>query len=200
MSTTGFALFTTPLGTCGIAWNAVAVTGAQLPEKDEPATRARMQRRFPAAPESTPPPHVQDAIRRITALLRAEHDDLLEIPLAMNGLAPFDRDVYEAARAVPPGTTVTYGDIAKRIGEPHAAQAVGQALGRNPFAPIVPCHRIVAAGGTMHGFSAGGGTATKLRMLTIEGWRSGEPTLFDLGSPPPEPRACRPPSGRSSPA
>jgi methylated-DNA-[protein]-cysteine S-methyltransferase len=183
MSTTGFALFSTALGTCGIAWNADAVTGAQLPEKDEPATRARMQRRFPTAAETTPPPHVQQAVHGITALLRGERNDLLDIPLAMNDLVPFDRDVYAAARAVPPGTTVTYGDIAKRIGEPHASQAVGQALGRNPFAPIVPCHRIVAAGGTMHGFSAGGGTATKLRMLTIEGWRSDEPTLFELGSP-----------------
>jgi methylated-DNA-[protein]-cysteine S-methyltransferase len=183
MNTTSFALFATTIGACGIAWNADAVTGAQLPEKDEPATRARMQRRFPNAPESTPPPAVQAAIERITALLRGDRNDLLEIPLAMSELAPFDRAVYEAARGVPPGTTVTYGDIAKRIGEPHASQAVGQALGRNPFAPIVPCHRIVAAGGTMHGFSAGGGTARKLRMLTIEGWRSDEPTLFELGSP-----------------
>jgi methylated-DNA-[protein]-cysteine S-methyltransferase len=183
MNTTGFALFTTALGTCGIAWNARAVTGAQLPENDDAATRARMQRRFPAVPESTPPPNAQSAIDGITALLRGERNDLLEIRVAMNELVPFDRDVYEAARAVPPGSTVTYGDIAKRIGQPHASQAVGQALGRNPFAPIVPCHRVVGAGGTMHGFSAGGGTATKLRMLTIEGWRSDEPTLFELGSP-----------------
>ena len=183
MITTGFALFTSALGTCGIAWNAEAVTGAQLPEKDAAATRARMRRRFPTAVETTPPPSVREAMDGIIALLRGEHNDLLAIPLAMNELAPFDREVYTAARAIPPGTTVTYGEIAKRIGEPHASQAVGQALGRNPFAPIVPCHRIVAAGGTMHGFSAGGGTATKLRMLTIEGWRSDEPTLFELGSP-----------------
>jgi methylated-DNA-[protein]-cysteine S-methyltransferase len=183
MNATGFALFATALGTCGIGWNAGDVAGTQLPEKDDAATRARMQRRFPAAAEATPPPNAQRAIDGITALLRGERNDLLAIPLAMDDLMPFDRAVYAAARAVPPGTTVTYGDIAKRIGEPHAAQAVGEALGRNPFAPIVPCHRIVGARGTMHGFSAGGGTATKLRMLTIEGWRSDEPTLFALGSP-----------------
>jgi methylated-DNA-[protein]-cysteine S-methyltransferase len=179
MDANAFALFSTPIGTCGIAWNEVGIAGAQLPETDERATRSRMQRRFPTAVEGSPTAAVQRAIDSITALLHGERNDLLEISLAMNDVAPFDRDVYEAARAVPPGTTVTYGDIAKRIGEPHAAQAVGQALGRNPFAPIVPCHRIVAADGTMHGFSAGGGVTTKLRMLEIEGWRSKEPTLFD---------------------
>ncbi len=96
----------------------------------------------------------------------------------MDAVPPFDRSVYAAARAIPPGDTVTYGELAKHIGEPHAAQAVGQALGRNPFAPVVPCHRILSADGTMHGFSATGGVATKLRLLTIEGWRSKEPTLF----------------------
>ena len=179
MMATGFALFPTAIGHCAIAWTDREIAGAQLPENDEHATRNRMQRRFPTAAETTAPPNVQHAIERITTLLRGEHADLLEIPLAMNDVAPFDRDVYEAARAIPPGTTVTYGDIAKRIGEPHAAQAVGQALGRNPFAPIVPCHRIVSADGTMHGFSATGGVTTKLRMLTIEGWRSKEPTLFE---------------------
>jgi len=179
MTADRFALFPTSIGACGIAWNELGIAGAQLPESDERATRNRMQRRFPNAVEASPTAGVQRAIDSITALLRGERNDLLDIALAMNDVAPFDRDVYEAARAVPPGTTVTYGDIAKRIGEPHAAQAVGQALGRNPFAPIVPCHRIVAADGTMHGFSATGGVTTKLRRLTIEGWRSKEPTLFD---------------------
>ena len=179
MNATGFALFATEIGHCAIAWSGDDIAGAQLPEKDESATRERMRRRFPNGVEGSPPAAVEAAIDGITRLLRGEHRDLLEIPLAMNGVAPFDRDVYEAARAVPPGTTVTYGDIAKRIGEPNAAQAVGQALGRNPFAPIVPCHRIVAADGKMHGFSATGGVTTKLRMLITEGWRSKEPTLFE---------------------
>ncbi len=179
MKTLGFALFPTQLGTCGIAWNDHAVTGVQLPEKDEPATRARMQRRFPNTPEAEAPPGTRRAIESITALLNGDRRSLADIALDTHDLAPFDRHVYEAARKIPPGTTITYGELAHRIGEPHAAQAVGQALGRNPFAPVVPCHRIVAADGKMHGFSATGGTTTKLRLLTIEGWRSNEPTLFE---------------------
>ena len=179
MKTTGFALFTTPIGACGIAWNEHAVTGVQLPENDEASTRSRMQRRFPGTPEAPPPPTVQRAIDGIAALLHGEQRDLAEIILDTSSVAPFERRVYEAAREIPPGTTLTYGDLAKRIGDPDAAQAVGQALGRNPFAPVVPCHRIVAADGKMHGFSATGGTTTKLRLLTIEGWRSNELTLFE---------------------
>jgi len=183
MKTFGFALFPTQLGTCAIAWNDRAVTGAQLPEHDAPSTRARMQRRFPNTAEALPPPLAQCAIESITALLNGDQRDLAGIALDTSDLAPFDNNVYAAARAIPPGTTITYGELARRIGEPHAAQAVGQALGRNPFAPVVPCHRIVAADGKMHGFSATGGTATKLRLLTIEGWRVNEPTLFDVKSP-----------------
>ncbi len=182
MNATGFALFATPIGHCAIAWAESGIVGVQLPEKDAAATHKRMQRRFPAAAHASPPPAVQHAIDGVAALVDGEPDDLTEIVLDMTGVPSFDRRVYEAAREIPPGTTVTYGDIAKRIGEPRAAQAVGQALGRNPFAPVVPCHRILSADGTMHGFSAGGGVTTKLRLLTIEGWRAGEPTLFE---PPP---------------
>jgi methylated-DNA-[protein]-cysteine S-methyltransferase len=179
MNATGIALFETPLGHCAIAWSGDAIVGTQLPEKDEAAMRRRMRQRFPNTPESAPPPAIQNAIEAITALLRGSANDLAHIALDMNAVAPFERRVYEAARDIPPGTAITYGELAKRIGDPHAAQAVGQALGRNPFAPIVPCHRIVSANGTMHGFSAGGGVATKLRLLTIEGWRASEPTLFE---------------------
>jgi methylated-DNA-[protein]-cysteine S-methyltransferase len=179
MNTNGFALFETPLGHCAIAWSGDAITGTQLPENDEAATRRRMQRRFPNTPETAPPPTVQHAIDDIAALLGGSANDLSHAALDMTGVAPFERRVYEAARDIPPGTTITYGELATRIGDPHAAQAVGQALGRNPFAPVVPCHRIVSANGTMHGFSANGGIATKLRLLTIEGWRASEPTLFE---------------------
>jgi methylated-DNA-[protein]-cysteine S-methyltransferase len=183
MNATAFALFETPLGHCAIAWSGDAIAGTQLPEHDEAAMRRRMERRFPNARETAPPPSVQNAIDDITALLNGRVNDLTHIALDMDGVAPFERRVYEAARAIAPGTAITYGDLAKRIGDPHAAQAVGQALGRNPFAPIVPCHRIVSANGTMHGFSAGGGVATKLRLLTIEGWRASEPTLFESARP-----------------
>jgi methylated-DNA-[protein]-cysteine S-methyltransferase len=178
MTADGYAVFETPIGWCGIAWHGDVVTGAQLPEADEGATRARMQRRFPGVPETAPPEGVQSAIESVRALTRGEPADLGDVVLDMEHVPPFERRVYEIARAIPPGETLSYGEVAARLGEPGAARAVGRALGNNPFAPIVPCHRVVSADGTMHGFSAGGGTATKLRLLTIEGWRANEPTLF----------------------
>jgi methylated-DNA-[protein]-cysteine S-methyltransferase len=98
----------------------------------------------------------------------------------MRDVPEFNQRVYAAARAIPPGRTLTYGEVAQQIGEPGAARAVGQALGHNPFAPVVPCHRILAAGNGGGGFSAEGGVATKLRMLQIEHARMGpQPSLFD---------------------
>jgi methylated-DNA-[protein]-cysteine S-methyltransferase len=130
-----------------------------------------MLQRFPAAGEATAPPEVQGVIDRIVALLRGEMSDLSSIPLDMEEVPAFHRRVYEAARAIPPGMTLSYGDIAARIGAPGAARAVGQALGRNPFPIVVPCHRVVAADGKIGGFSAQGGVVTKRRMLAIEGAR-----------------------------
>jgi methylated-DNA-[protein]-cysteine S-methyltransferase len=180
VSALGFTLFETAIGSCGIAWGDCGVVGAQLPEADEGGTRLRMRRRFPDVAEMQPPVDVQHAIESIVALLRGEPRDLSEIVLDMDRVQPFHRRVYEVARTIPPGSTLSYGDVAKRLGEPGVARAVGQALGQNPFAPIVPCHRVLAGDGTMHGFSARGGVATKLRLLTIEGWRATEPTLFDI--------------------
>src|SRR5689334_16215085 len=171
-----YALFDTPLGWCGIAWNERGVSGVQLPEGREPQTRSRMLQRFPNAQEVQPPPHVQEAVAAMSALLRGQSTDLTAIALDMERVPPFHRKVYEAARAIAAGTTLTYGEVAKRIGAPGAARAVGQALGKNPFAIVVPCHRVLAAGGKMGGFSANGGIATKLKMLTIE---RGPAALFE---------------------
>lgn len=167
----GFTLFPTSLGSCGIAWSLRGVAGVQLPEASDEATRARLRKRFPDAIETTPPPAVQQAIDGIVALLEGEVLDLLHIPLDMTGIPPFHRQVYEAARAIPQGATVSYGALAEKLGAPGAARAVGQALARNPFALIVPCHRVLAAGGRMGGFSAEGGISTKRRLLAIEGAR-----------------------------
>jgi methylated-DNA-[protein]-cysteine S-methyltransferase len=175
-----FALFDTAIGHCGIAWGERGVAGVQLPEASESRTRAHMLRRFPQARETPAPPAVQSAIDGIVALLRGEARDLSAVALDMDGLPPFNRNVYEIARTIPPGSTLTYGDIATRLGEPGAARAVGQALGQNPFPPVVPCHRILSANGRMHGFSAPGGITTKLRLLRIEGWTPVDgPMLFD---------------------
>ena len=176
MTASGFALFDTAIGRCGIAWGERGVAGIQLPEAGEEETRVRMLHRFPAAGEATPPPEVQDAIEDIVALLRGEASDLSTVALDMDGVPEFHRRVYDAARTIPPGETLSYGDIARRVGAPGAARAVGQALGRNPFPIVVPCHRVLAAGGKIGGFSAQGGVATKRRMLAIESaWIDGAP-------------------------
>ena len=164
-----FALFETAIGTCGIAWGPGGVVGIQLPEREAAETRRRLSRRFPDAQEATPPAEVQNAVDGIVALLRGEAADLTSVVLDMDGVPPFDRQVYEVARTIPPGSTLTYGEIAARLGERLLARDVGQALGQNPFAIVVPCHRVVAAGGKTGGFSARGGVKTKLRLLAIEG-------------------------------
>jgi len=177
----GHALFDTAIGACGIAWGSGGIVAVQLPEADATRTRMRLLKGLTESPEvAVPPPEVQAAIVGIQALLSGVTRDLREIALDMDRLTPFQRDVYAIARAIPPGQTLTYGDVAKALGDPGLARAVGQALGHNPFAPIVPCHRVLAAGARAGGFSAGGGVGTKLRMLQIERARIGEaPGLFD---------------------
>jgi len=165
----GFACFDTALGTCAIAWGEQGIVGSQLPEADAAATRARMQRRFPALAEGEPPPAVRQAIAGVQALLRGEPANLDVLTLDMSGHPEFHRRAWTLIRSLRPGQTATYGEIAERLGEPGAARSVGRAMGDNPFAPIVPCHRVHAAGGAHGGFSAPGGVHTKLRMLAIEG-------------------------------
>jgi methylated-DNA-[protein]-cysteine S-methyltransferase len=180
MTEHGFALFDTDIGPCGIAWGARGVTGVQLPEASEARTRARLVRRYPQAREAPPPADVRRVIDGIVALLRGEASDLSAAALDMDGVPEFDRRVYEVARDIAPGATLSYGEIAARLGERALARDVGQALGRNPFPLIVPCHRVLAAGGKAGGFSANGGVTTKLRLLTIERARTSDaPTLFD---------------------
>jgi methylated-DNA-[protein]-cysteine S-methyltransferase len=169
MGAQGYTLFDTAIGCCGIAWEAAHVVGVQLPEGSAHATRRRMLERFPGAGETAAPARVRHAIGGMTGLLRGERADLGRVALALDRVPPFHRRVYVAARDIPPGHTVSYGELAARIGAPGAARAVGQALGRNPFPIIVPCHRVLAANGKPGGFTATGGAATKLRMLAIEG-------------------------------
>jgi methylated-DNA-[protein]-cysteine S-methyltransferase len=165
----GFVLFETAIGACGIVWGERGIVRVQLPEASASATRARLRREFRRAGESTAPAHVQHAIDGIVALLNGETRDLSFIELDMRRVAPFNRRVYEVARTISPGSTLSYGEIATRLGEPGAARDVGSALGQNPFPIVVPCHRVLAAGGKIGGFSARGGITTKLRLLSIEG-------------------------------
>ena len=180
MSTPAFTLFETPIGACALVWAERGLVGAALPAASPGATRAHVQRRHRGAREAEVPAGMQAVIARIQALLRGGRDDLADIPLDMVGVPDFHQRVYALARRIVPGATRTYGELALELGEPHAARAVGQALGANPFPIIVPCHRVLAAGSRSGGFSAPGGTRTKLRLLEIEGAPlGGTPGLFD---------------------
>lgn len=179
MQAHGFTLFDTPIGPCGVAWTDRGIAGVQLPERDPRTTRARLGRRFPTAAETLPPDPVATVIAAIAATLHGERRDLTAVALDMQDVPTFNQRVYAVARTIPSGATLTYGAIAQRIGEPDA-RMVGEAMGQNPFPIIVPCHRVLAAGGKVGGFSAAGGVTTKLRLLQIEGAQVGEaPTLFD---------------------
>jgi len=166
---TSFALFDSVIGRCAMAWTERGVAWIQLPEADDAATRAKVLARCPGARET---PARGDAKRTIDAMrghLAGRMDPMDAVELDYAGVPLFHRRVYEALRRVAPGETVGYGELAERVGSPGAARAVGQAVGKNPFAIVVPCHRVVAAGGRAGGFSAHGGVGTKRRMLAIEG-------------------------------
>jgi methylated-DNA-[protein]-cysteine S-methyltransferase len=180
MSDLNFALFDTALGCCGIVWSARGIAGVQLAERSADATRHRVLRRFPGALAAAPLPHVQHAIDDIVALLGGEPRPLGQVTIDCAGVPDFSRRVYEIARTIGPGATLSYGEIAQRLGDRNLARDVADALSQNPFPIIVPCHRVLAAGGKMGGFSGPGGVRTKLRLLTIEGAQAvGEPMLFD---------------------
>jgi methylated-DNA-[protein]-cysteine S-methyltransferase len=182
-----FALFETTIGCCGIVWSARGIAGMQIPEASKAATRARVLRRYPSAVEAPPSPAINEAIDGITALLRGEPRDLAGVKIDDASTPEFSARVYAIARKIPPGQTMTYGEIAERLGDRLLAREVGTALGQNPCPIIMPCHRVLAAGQKTGGFSAPGGVATKLRLLTIEGAQPGGPTLFDrlpLAAPP----------------
>lgn len=175
-----FAVFATALGHCGLAWRGDAgdgLVGSQLPAADVPALRALMGRRFPAAVEAEPPAPVREAItavRRLLAGETADHRELLAVRLDDRRLPDFERRVLGLTRQIPVGQTRTYGEIAAALGAAGAARAVGRVQARNPFAPIVPCHRVMGAGGAATGFSAPGGVETKQRLLLLEARAAGQ--------------------------
>jgi methylated-DNA-[protein]-cysteine S-methyltransferase len=142
----------------------------------------RLQRRFPDAHSARPTPAIAAAMARIEAVLGGAKDDFADLALGWRTVSAFDRAVYREAQAIPRGQTITYGTLAARLGDSGRAQAIGQALGRNPWPIVVPCHRVTAADGRMGGFSAPGGAATKLKLLEIEGALAAE-TLPLFGAP-----------------
>jgi methylated-DNA-[protein]-cysteine S-methyltransferase len=180
MSNQHYTLFDTAIGICGIEWGTRGINGVQLPMGSEEKTRARIRQRHGEIEEAEPTTEVKATISRIVDLLAGKPDDLLDITLDLDGVPEFNRGVYDIARRIPPGKTLTYGDIAKKLGGVELARDVGQALGRNPCPIVVPCHRVLAAGNKPGGFSARGGVSTKLKMLAIEGAAVNHtPSLFD---------------------
>lgn len=188
MTVESFTLFETAIGPCGIAWTAQGVAGVQLPELPPAETGNRLSRRFPKAMAASPPDWVVRAIVDIQALLTGAAIDLSGVPLDLAVVPALHRRIYAIARTIPVGRTMTYGEIAAALGQPDAARAVGQAMGANPFPILMPCHRVLAAGDLTGGFSAPGGTATKLKLLEIEAAPAAR-SPFALGAALPEPVA-----------
>ena len=179
MPAQGFTIFDTALGTCGLAWGERGVVRVLLPDGSESKIRSRLKRQFPDATETSPPPHIAQLIGDIVALMKGDPRDFNDVTLDLGNVPEFNRKVFDIARTIPAGQTLTYGEIATRLGDKLLARDVGTALGQNPFPIVVPCHRVLAASGKSGGFSAPGGVDTKMRMLSIERAQPGGPTLFD---------------------
>jgi methylated-DNA-[protein]-cysteine S-methyltransferase len=179
MSTASYTLFSTAIGPCAVAWTERGICAVQLPDKDEEKTSLRLRARLPSAEAAIPTGDVALAIGVIREHLAGKAQDLSRIRLDTSGLGSFDARIYELARSIPAGRTVTYGELARRAGSPGAARAVGVSMGRNPWPIIVPCHRVVAKGGT-GGFSAPGGLVTKKQLLAAEGVALEPPTTQPL--------------------
>jgi methylated-DNA-[protein]-cysteine S-methyltransferase len=173
-----YAVFDTEAGFCAIAWSDSGIARFQLPDKSAEAAERHISRRLPAAQPGTPPNAVAAVIAAAQRYFAGEKIDFSEVPVDLDGQDDFFKRIYAATRQVDWGETTTYGTLAKELGAgPEAARDVGQAMAKNPVPLIIPCHRVLAAGGKVGGFSAPGGSTAKLRMLALEG--------NDLTPPPP---------------
>jgi len=182
-STDRYHVFESRAGFCGIAWSDAGITRFQLPMRRAADAERMVRRRAAEAEPGTPPPEVVRAIEAACRYFAGEETDFSGLTLDLAGQDAFSEKIYEAARRVGWGRTITYGALAKEIGAgPEGAREVGAAMARNPVALIIPCHRVLAAGGKVGGFSAPGGAATKVRMLELEGVRlaSSEPAQISL--------------------
>lgn len=185
MSGHGFTIFDSAVGRCGISWSDIGVVGVQLPEARELETRRRMYRLYPQAHERRPPLDIEIAIEGIVALLRGGNADMAEVALDFQGMSYFNQRVYQFVRAIPRGETRTYEEVASGLRVRGAALSVAQALGRNPFMVIVPCHRVLEAGNYADRMAPNAGAISKRRLLTIEGAHpTVSKTLFEVLLPP----------------
>jgi methylated-DNA-[protein]-cysteine S-methyltransferase len=189
MAGRGYTIFDTAVGRCGIAWGPSGIVSVQLPEAREIETRKRLFLLYPEARETRPPPNAEAAIEGIAALLRGETGDFSDVALDMAGIHVFDQRVYQITRMIPRGETLTYNEIAARLGASGAVRSVAQAIARNPFVIIVPCHRVLEAGSYTDKMSPHGGLISKRRLLSIEGTGSSTgKTLLDVLLPVAPPR------------
>jgi methylated-DNA-[protein]-cysteine S-methyltransferase len=189
MSGLGYTIFDTGIGRCGIAWGPSGVIGVQLPEAREIDTRRRLFQLYPDARELRPPLNAEIAIEGIAALVRGGNSDLSDVTLDMTGIPAFNQRVYAFARQIPRGETRTYAEIAAGLRASGAVYSVAQAIARNPFMIIVPCHRVLEAGNYADKISPNGGAISKRRLLSIEGAHpTASKTLFDVLLPVAPPR------------
>lgn len=172
------AVFDTPLGVCGLVWGEAGIVGACLPEADADAAWRRLERSHGRVERASLPASLQPVAEGIRVLMAGGNADFSDAPLDMAAVADFDRRVYDICRSIPRGRALSYGDVAFRLGDVGLSRAVGVSLGKNPFPPIVPCHRVMGADGRMVGFSATGGVALKRRLLAMEGAIEDQPDLF----------------------
>jgi len=187
----GYTIFDTAIGRCGIAWSEAGVMGVQLPEAREIETRRRLFRLYPEAREQRPPLNAEIAIDGIATLLRGEAGDLSDVTLDMRGIPSFNARVYAFTRTIPRGETRIYGEVAASLRASGAAHSVAQAISKNPFMIIVPCHRVLEAGSYADRISPNGGAISKRRLLSIEGAHAtSSKTLFEVLLPvaPPRPQ------------
>jgi methylated-DNA-[protein]-cysteine S-methyltransferase len=167
-----YRIFETAAGVCGIAWNPAGIVRFQLPGRSAEAAERLLRRRLPFAEPGPPAAEVAEAVAAARRYFDGAAIDFSGFRLDLAGEDPFFRRVYDAVRQVAWGRTTTYGAVARELGAgPEAARDVGRAMASNPVPLIIPCHRVLAAGGRVGGFSAPGGAATKLRMLALEGIR-----------------------------
>ena len=189
MAGRGYSIFDTGIGRCGIAWGPLGIVGVQLPEAREIETRRRLFLLYPDAREQRPPENVEIAIEGIIALLRGDAADLSDVTLDMTDIPAFNQRVYAFARTIPRGETRTYNEVAAALRASGAVYSVAQAIGRNPFMIIVPCHRVLEAGNYTDKISPNGGGISKRRLLSIEGAQTtSSKTLFDVLLPVAPPR------------
>jgi methylated-DNA-[protein]-cysteine S-methyltransferase len=171
-----YHIFETASGFCAIAWNGVGITSFRLPSRTAEAAERSLLRRLAGAEPGVPPQQVAQVVVAAKRYFEGEEIDFSDVPLDLEEQEDFFARVYAAARRVGWGNTTTYGALAKELGAgPEAARDVGQAMAKNPVPLIIPCHRVLAAGGKVGGFSAPGGQSAKLRMLELEGIRPGPP-------------------------